>query len=198
MPRRTAVTDATRVQVVQRAPSCGVRSAPASSSTMRPVSHTLINSIRAPIDRVFALLTDPGRIAQWLPGCDGVQSAGPLRKGAISPRPVRLVGSSEASAKGGGRSFAWMRARARRPLRFGTCGPRGRSGGGSAGASWRSARCRITSGPFWRTWGSWSRLDAAGCKSAGETHATRAPSPRRRRSFRHAHRGTARAKPLGP
>ncbi len=49
---------------------------------MRPVSHTLINSIRAPIDRVFALLTDPGRIAQWLPGCDGVQSAGPLRKGA--------------------------------------------------------------------------------------------------------------------
>src|SRR5437016_1032812 len=82
MPRRTAVTEATRVQVVQRAPSCGVRSAPASSSTMRPVSHTLINSIRAPIDRVFALLTDPGRIAQWLPGCDGVQSAGPLRKGA--------------------------------------------------------------------------------------------------------------------
>src|SRR5947209_17457081 len=82
MPRRTAVTEATRVQVVQRAPSCGVRSAPASSSTMRPVSHTLINSIRAPIDRVFALLTDPGRIAQWLPGCGGVQSAGPLRKGA--------------------------------------------------------------------------------------------------------------------
>src|SRR5437763_9822778 len=82
MPRRMAVTDATRVQVVQRAPSCAVRSGPASSRTMRPVSHTLINSIRAPIDRVFALLTDPGRIAQWLPGCDGVQSAGPLRKGA--------------------------------------------------------------------------------------------------------------------
>src|SRR5438309_6682019 len=75
-----AVTEGTRVQVVQL--SCAVRSAPASSRTMRPVSHTLINSIRAPIDRVFALLTDPGRIAQWLPGCDGVQSAGPLRKGA--------------------------------------------------------------------------------------------------------------------
>src|SRR2546430_17165371 len=87
MPRRMAVTDATRVQVVQRAPSCAVRSGPASSKTMRPVSHTLINSIRAPIDRVFALLTDPGRIAQWLPGCDGVQSAGPLRKGArFTPR----------------------------------------------------------------------------------------------------------------
>src|SRR5438034_8575603 len=47
---------------------------------MRPVSHTLINSIRAPIDRVFALLTDPARIAQWLPGCDGVQSAGASRR----------------------------------------------------------------------------------------------------------------------
>src|SRR5438876_10167152 len=48
---------------------------------MRPVSHTLIHSIRAPIERVFALLTDPARIAQWLPGCDGVQSDVPLRKG---------------------------------------------------------------------------------------------------------------------
>src|SRR5438093_12639911 len=49
---------------------------------MQPVSHTLINSVRAPVDRVFALLTDPQRIAQWLPGCDGVQSQGPLKKGA--------------------------------------------------------------------------------------------------------------------
>jgi uncharacterized protein YndB with AHSA1/START domain len=49
---------------------------------MRPVVHTLINSIGAPIDRVFALLTDPGRIAQWLPGCVAVRSEGPLRKGA--------------------------------------------------------------------------------------------------------------------
>src|SRR5207247_1334202 len=49
---------------------------------MQPVSHTLINSVRAPVDRVFALLTDPQRIAQWLPGCDSVQSQGPLKKGA--------------------------------------------------------------------------------------------------------------------
>src|SRR2546428_13375217 len=49
---------------------------------MRPVRHALINSVRAPVDRVFALLTDPQRIAQWLPGCDGVQSQGPLKKGA--------------------------------------------------------------------------------------------------------------------
>ncbi|PYO12959.1 MAG: hypothetical protein DMD31_14735 [Gemmatimonadetes bacterium] len=61
--------------------SCAGCPAPASSKAMRPVSHTLINSIRAPIERVFALLTDPARIAQWLPGCDGVQSDVPLRKG---------------------------------------------------------------------------------------------------------------------
>src|SRR2546427_11127209 len=61
--------------------SCAGCPAPASSKAMRSVSHTLINSIRAPIERVFALLTDPARIAQWLPGCDGVQSDVPLRKG---------------------------------------------------------------------------------------------------------------------
>jgi len=48
---------------------------------MRPVSHTIVESIRAPVVQVFALLTDPGRIAKWLPGCDGVDSSGPLKKG---------------------------------------------------------------------------------------------------------------------
>jgi uncharacterized protein YndB with AHSA1/START domain len=37
--------------------------------------------VRAPIDQVFAVLTDPGRIADWLPGCGGVQSEGPLKRG---------------------------------------------------------------------------------------------------------------------
>jgi uncharacterized protein YndB with AHSA1/START domain len=51
---------------------------------MRPVSHTLIDSVSAPIDEVFALLTDPRRMIAWLPTCDDVyvQSAGPLVKGA--------------------------------------------------------------------------------------------------------------------
>ncbi len=31
---------------------------------MRPVIHTLIDSVRAPIVQVFALLTDPARIAR--------------------------------------------------------------------------------------------------------------------------------------
>src|SRR5260370_26635474 len=49
---------------------------------MQPVSQTLVESIRAPIEQVFALLTDPGRMAQWLPGCDAVQNSGPLAVGA--------------------------------------------------------------------------------------------------------------------
>ena len=48
---------------------------------MRPVSHTFVDSVRAPVVQVFALITDPARIAKWLPGCDGVESAVPLKKG---------------------------------------------------------------------------------------------------------------------
>ena len=49
---------------------------------MLPVAYTLINSVRAPTDMVFAALTDPVRMPAWLPGCTGVQSGGPLQKGA--------------------------------------------------------------------------------------------------------------------
>ena len=48
---------------------------------MRPVSHTVIHPVPASIERVFAVLTDPARIAQWLPGCGGVESPVPLKKG---------------------------------------------------------------------------------------------------------------------
>src|SRR5439155_4083146 len=49
---------------------------------MRPISYTLIDHVRAPIDQVFALLTDPDRMADWLPGCGGVQSEGLLKRAA--------------------------------------------------------------------------------------------------------------------
>jgi uncharacterized protein YndB with AHSA1/START domain len=49
---------------------------------MLPVAYTLIDSVRAPTDTVFAALTDPVRMPAWLPGCTGVQSGGPLQKGA--------------------------------------------------------------------------------------------------------------------
>jgi uncharacterized protein YndB with AHSA1/START domain len=48
---------------------------------MRPVRHTLIDHISAPIDAVFAALTDPRRIERWLPGCVAVLVDGPIGKG---------------------------------------------------------------------------------------------------------------------
>src|SRR5438132_1170251 len=36
---------------------------------MRPVSRTVIQTLPVSIERVFALLTDPSRMAEWLPGC---------------------------------------------------------------------------------------------------------------------------------
>jgi uncharacterized protein YndB with AHSA1/START domain len=49
---------------------------------MRPVTRTLIDHVRASIDRVFALLSDPARMPEWLPYCSAVESAGPLKNGA--------------------------------------------------------------------------------------------------------------------
>ncbi len=48
---------------------------------MHPVSRTVIQTVPVSIERVFALLTDPSRMAEWLPGCAGTQSDKPLRKG---------------------------------------------------------------------------------------------------------------------
>src|SRR6266480_493901 len=48
---------------------------------MRPVSRTVIQTLPVSIERVVALLTDPSRMAEWLPGCAGTQSDKPLRKG---------------------------------------------------------------------------------------------------------------------
>src|SRR3989440_10415654 len=48
---------------------------------MRPVSRTVIQTAHVSIERVFARLTAPRRMAEWLPGCAGTQSDKPLRKG---------------------------------------------------------------------------------------------------------------------
>lgn len=49
---------------------------------MRLVRHTLIDSVHADCQQVFALLTDPARMPQWLPACTAVSANGPLRRGA--------------------------------------------------------------------------------------------------------------------
>jgi len=87
---------------------------------MRPVTHTLIDKVRAPIERVFALLTDPARMAQWLPSCSGAQASGPVKKGArIKPQfgaresefevvdfaPPRTFGWTERGQRRGSKTF---------------------------------------------------------------------------------------------
>jgi uncharacterized protein YndB with AHSA1/START domain len=49
---------------------------------MRPVTHTLVDSVKASVVQVFAVLTEPASIAKWLPGCDAVEGTTPFKKGA--------------------------------------------------------------------------------------------------------------------
>ncbi|HYL20365.1 MAG TPA: GNAT family N-acetyltransferase [Gemmatimonadales bacterium] len=48
---------------------------------MRVIRHTLIESVHAPCEQVFAILADPARMPQWLPGCTAVETDGPLHRG---------------------------------------------------------------------------------------------------------------------
>ena len=86
---------------------------------MRPISHTLIDSVSAPIDEVFAMLTDPRRMIAWLPACDDVyvQSAGALVKGArLIVRFGERVTAFEVVDLVPPRTFGWIE----RGLRQGT------------------------------------------------------------------------------
>lgn len=49
---------------------------------MRSIDHTLITQVGAPIEKVFAVLTDPARIPEWLPMCESVETHGPVRRGS--------------------------------------------------------------------------------------------------------------------
>ena len=49
---------------------------------MRSIDHTLITQVGAPIETVFAVLTDPVRIPEWLPMCESVEANGPIRRGS--------------------------------------------------------------------------------------------------------------------
>ena len=61
---------------------------------MKPLTETVITQIAAPIEKVFAALTDPLRIATWLPSCTEALAEGPLKRGALLKvrfSPTRLV-----------------------------------------------------------------------------------------------------------
>jgi uncharacterized protein YndB with AHSA1/START domain len=49
---------------------------------MPALSATFSATIPGPIKEIFDLLTEPGHIPQWLPGCKAVEPAGALRRGS--------------------------------------------------------------------------------------------------------------------
>src|SRR5213594_3334707 len=49
---------------------------------MKSVDQVLVSHIGAPIEKVFALLSDPARIPEWLPSAKAAALTGPMRKGA--------------------------------------------------------------------------------------------------------------------
>ncbi len=49
---------------------------------MGPTTYQFSGAIGARVESVFALLTDPARFPDWLPGCRGAKGSGPLKKGA--------------------------------------------------------------------------------------------------------------------
>ncbi|HEX4601530.1 MAG TPA: hypothetical protein VH116_09095 [Gemmatimonadales bacterium] len=51
----------------------------------RPVSFYAAGRVPTEIDGLFALLTTPARMPEWLPGCDGAASDGPIEQGV----PIR-------------------------------------------------------------------------------------------------------------
>jgi uncharacterized protein YndB with AHSA1/START domain len=48
---------------------------------VRSVSYAAVDRLSAGIDRVFAVLTDPDRMPEWLPGCEAAHSDHPVAKG---------------------------------------------------------------------------------------------------------------------
>ena len=90
-----------------------------------PSSATVLTGdIAAPVDEVFALLVDPRKIPDWLPGCYGVGGAPLLHKGArllvrFGPRtadleitdfnPPTTLGWAEHGSRSGTRTFFQLR-----------------------------------------------------------------------------------------
>jgi uncharacterized protein YndB with AHSA1/START domain len=75
---------------------------------MRLIRHTLIDHVRAPIDRVFACLADPARMATWLPACTGVEAECPLKRGdRVTVRFGERVTGLEITELSAPTTFGW-------------------------------------------------------------------------------------------
>ena len=56
---------------------------------MGPVSFTYSANVPAPIDKVFALISDPLRMSEWLPNCVGVKATTSEKRATTGhPSPI--------------------------------------------------------------------------------------------------------------
>jgi len=75
---------------------------------MHPVTYTHVDRLPASRDKVYALLTDPKRIGEWLPGCAAVEALS-LKKGArLTAHFGQRVTEFEVVDLNPGRTFGWV------------------------------------------------------------------------------------------
>ncbi len=82
---------------------------------MRPVAHTLVQSVQVPMAQVFAFLTSPGRMPDWLPDCTLVEYEAPLKRGAkFTARFGERVSEFEVVDYAPPATFGWAERRGRK------------------------------------------------------------------------------------
>jgi uncharacterized protein YndB with AHSA1/START domain len=82
---------------------------------MRPVAHTLIESVQVPMAQVFAFLTSPGHMPDWLPDCTRVEYEAPLKRGAkVTARFGERVSELEVVDFAPPATFGWAERRGRK------------------------------------------------------------------------------------
>jgi uncharacterized protein YndB with AHSA1/START domain len=82
---------------------------------VRPVSYAAVDRLPAGIEHVFAVLTTPERMPEWLPGCEGAHSDKPVEKGTrIQARFRARIAEFEVTDYTPSNSFGWAERGQRR------------------------------------------------------------------------------------
>jgi uncharacterized protein YndB with AHSA1/START domain len=87
---------------------------------VRPVSYAAVDRLPAVIQHVFTVLTDPDRIPEWLPGCDGAHTDEPIKRGVyIKARFGKRMAQFEITDYAPPTSFGWSERGQRRSSTLG-------------------------------------------------------------------------------
>jgi uncharacterized protein YndB with AHSA1/START domain len=87
---------------------------------VRPLSYAAVDRLPAGIQRVFAVLTDPDRIPEWLPGCQAAHADDRIEKGArINARFGKRMAQFEITDYIPPTSFGWAERGQRRSSTLG-------------------------------------------------------------------------------